>query len=206
MATDRRRVALLLVGCLGLCLPATARAQVPQGWVPLPADRTASALDMVKAWTPGAAHAGLAALAGEWTFTSRLWVAPGADPEVSSGTTSAVTRFGGRYLQVTMRGTLTGLAYEGFGLRAYDNTSGQYQSVWMDNLSTTLLYMTGTYDVAARAYTLEGDLADFVDPSKRVRVREVLTVIDADTYRVELYETRGASTFRRLEFLHARTR
>lgn len=181
-----------------------ALAQAPPSWAPLPKGQDAAARAMVDSWTPGEAHARLAALAGEWTFTSRLWLAPGTDPEVSSGTARAEMLLGGRYLQVTLRGRLTGLPYEGRGVRAFDNTTGQYQAVWMDSLSTTLLFMTGTYDAAARAYTLRAELPDLVDPSVRITAREVLTVLDANAHRVEVFETRGTETFKRLEFLYTR--
>lgn len=199
--------ALLSSTCLVAAAGTVARAQVvPPGRVPLPAEQVASATAMVKAWTPGEAHARLAQLAGEWTFTSKLWVVPGREPELSSGTASAVMLLGGRYLQTTIRGRLTGLPYEGVGVRAFDNTTGQHQSVWMDNLSSMLLCMTGSYDATARAYTMRGEVADLADPAARVAVREVLTVVDADTHRLEMFETRGAETFRRLEFVFTRVR
>ena len=197
--------------CRGvLCVPiwlglaSLAHAQVPPGWSPLPKDQDASAKAMVEAWTPGEPHARLAALAGRWCFTSKLWLTPASAPLVANGTATSAMQFRGRYLQTRIEGDLMGVGYEAVGVRAHDNTTGQYQSVWMDNISSMLLFMTGSYDAQTRTYTMHAEIADLADPPARVRVREVLTVVDANTHRVEMFETRGGETFRRLEFVYTR--
>lgn len=47
---------------------------------------------MMQKWmefaTPGEPHERLAERVGEWTFTTRMWSRPGAEPEASSGTRS----------------------------------------------------------------------------------------------------------------------
>ena len=50
----------------------------------------AQSADDMKKWmdamTPGDMQKGMAKMAGEWTYTSKLWMAPGQEPMVSSGT------------------------------------------------------------------------------------------------------------------------
>jgi hypothetical protein len=98
------------------------------------------------------------------------------------------------------------VAFEGFGLMAHDNTTGQYQSVWMDNMSTTLMFMTGSYDAAAKAFTMRTEMSDLVDPETKVPVRQVLKITDAETHTMEMFETRGGKETLTLEIRYARKR
>lgn len=51
---------------------------------------TAHQQAMMEAWqkaaTPGSNHKMLATLNGQWTFTTKMWMEPGASPETSTGT------------------------------------------------------------------------------------------------------------------------
>jgi hypothetical protein len=97
-----------------------------------------------KAMTPGAPHAALAESAGEWEFSGRFWMEPGAPPMESSGTASRSMLFGGRVLEEKVSSTFMGQAWEGLGLTGYDNVSGEYWSVWTDSMSTGVMLATGT--------------------------------------------------------------
>lgn len=197
--------ATLLAWTVTVCGAASATAQDTKKWTPIPKEDQAVFDGMVRASTPGEPHKLLATLAGEWTFRSKIWMNPDLPPEESSGTAALAMIMGGRYLRTTYAGLLAGVRFEGFGITGYDNTGGQYQSVWLDNTSTVLMFLTGTYDPAAKCLTLRSALNDLVDPAVMVPVREVLTFVDAKTHRLEVFETRKGRESKSLEMTFTRT-
>lgn len=196
----------MAVACVVAASHGVVLAQEKPGWTPISAEKEAMAVAMMKAMRPGEPHTRLASLAGEWTITTRLWMEPGTPPSESKGTASSTMVMGGRYLQTAYRGDMLGMAFEGFGLMAHDNTTGQYQSVWMDNMSTTLMFMTGTWDAAAKAFTMRTEMSDLVNPATKVPVRQVLTITDADAHTMEMFETRDGKEILTLEIRYARKR
>lgn len=194
----------LAVSCL--LLATAALAQEWPGWTPISKEKEETAVAMMKAMTPGEPHRRLATLAGEWTFTSRVWLEAGAPPSEGTGSATSTMVLGGRYLQSAYRGDLVGVAFEGFGLLGYDNTTEQYQAVWLDNMSTTLMFLTGAFDDASRTLTLRTALNDLVKPATKVPVREVLTIADADTHTRKVFETRDGRETLKLEIRYTRKR
>jgi hypothetical protein len=158
--------------------PAAASAQQPD-----------SAMIMQK-WqeymTPGPAHQRLAQDAGEWTWTSTFWATPDAPPEKSSGTMSARTIMGGRYLVEDWKGTAMNMPFEGHSLSGYDNAKGQHFSTWIDNFGTGVMTSWGSYDEASRTMTMKGS---FIDPvtGKEQSARSVMRRIDDGSFIFEMY-------------------
>lgn len=192
----------LVWGSAALLVPAASAQDRPAATVG--GDRGAYLSAMLKAMTPGPEHKVLASLAGEWTFASKTWFDPSLPPAESSGTATNTMTMEGRYLQGTMKGTLMGMPFEGFGVTAFDTTTGQYQSVWFDNMSTTLMFMTGSYDAAARTFTMRTEMSDLEHPSATIAVRQTLTIVDADVHRMELFETTRGRESRMLEIVFTR--
>ena len=194
-----------LLSCLLSACASQAFAQEP------PAGRAASSQEraymaaMMKAMTPGAPHRVLASMAGEWNVKTKMWM-EGAPPMESTGTATNTMIMEGRYLQSSFRGAMMGMMFEGVGLTAFDNTTGQYQSVWLDNMSTMLMYATGAYDPATKTMTLRTEMNDLLDPSIKVAVREVITIVDADTHTMEMFETRAGKESKSLEITYTRKR
>lgn len=170
-----------------------------------PGQQADSAMMMQK-WqeymTPGPAHRYLAQDAGEWTWNSTFWPAPGAPPQKGSGTTSARTIMGDRYLVEDVKGTAMGMPFEGQGITGYDNAKRQYFSVWIDNFGTGLMTSWGTRDEGTRTMTMNGS---FVDPTtgKEQRARTVKRHVDDDHFILEMYgAARDGKEFKTME-LHA---
>lgn len=103
-----------------------------------------------KAGTPGVAHTGLAATAGEYTVVIRSWSAPGAAPSESTGTASRKLMLGGRVVSEELQSSMYGQPYTGFGLTGFDNVTGKYWTTWNDSMTTGLTTATGTCDAQAR--------------------------------------------------------
>ncbi len=126
-----------------------------------------------KAMTPGFQHAALAEMEGTYSLTVKMWMEPGAEPMISTGTSLRRMIMGGRYLQETVRGTSMGQPFEGMGLTGYDNVRGEYWGTWIDNMSTGLMTSTGSWDQASDTGTFTGS---YVDPVSKQTVQSRMTL------------------------------
>ena len=147
---------------------------------------------MMKAWmefaTPSDGHKRLASLAGTWSTKSRFWVTPGAPPQENAGAAQIEWVLGGRYLQQTFTGEYMGKPFHGIGYWAYDNIKKKYLSAWMDDLGTSIMQMTGSMDKAGKTLTTTGAIAEVIT-KKPIKVKEVLTLVDAEHFTDEMWTT-----------------
>lgn len=181
----------LLVCTLGLFVAASAAGL---GWADQ--DKQAGAPDdaakkaMMEAWmkvaTPGEAHKMLEPFVGSWDTASTMWEAPGAPAQTSTGTAENSWVLGGRYVQQAFKGTYMGMPFEGIGFTGYDNYKKQYVGTWMDNFGTAVMVSAGSYDAAGKTMTLTADMDDFMT-GKRVTMREVVRIVDANKHVFEMY-------------------
>src|SRR5262245_57313765 len=146
-------LALLLV----LAVPAVAQEEPKPG---APAMDAAAQEAMMKAMSPGEPHKHLAKMAGDWTFTNKMWMAPGAPPMESSGTMHAEMILGGRYVQAVWKGDMMGMPLEGHGTEGYDNLAKKYVSTWMDNMGTSITYSTGNCEADGKKCESKGSMID----------------------------------------------
>ena len=145
---------------------------------------------MMEAMTPGEAHKQLARMAGDWTFTNKMWMAPGAPPSESTGTMHAEMILGGRYVQSVWKGNMMGQPFEGHGTDGYDNLAKQHVGTWVDNMGTGILYSTGTCDNAGKVCTANGDMIDPVT-KKKGSIKSVTTWTDNNNFKLELFGRDG---------------
>lgn len=205
-------VRVSVVGLLVLTLSQHARAQEKPKSLPAPpqaaspqAGAEKAMMDaMTKAMTPGDNHKLLASVAGDWTFTMTMWVDPAAPPQQYTGTATYTPIMGGRYVQSTARGVMMGMPFEGMGINAYDNLTKQFVSSWIDSFGTGLTTMTGTYDAATKTITYQGEMADMMQPTVMIKVRQLIRFVDTDRHVMEWYETRGGKEARTMEIAYTR--
>lgn len=150
--------AVLLAGALTLStVPAGAQeAEAPAGTPEMAAAMEA----MAKAGTPGEPHQHLAEMAGTWTSTVEFWMDPAGGPTTSVSTAERTMILGGRVLQERATGTVMGESFEGLGFAGYDNVTGEWWSIWTDNMSTGLMVMTGERDEESGTIVYEGEMSD----------------------------------------------
>ena len=90
-------------------------------------------------------HKLLAQLAGTWTYTVKMWMAPDAPPMESKG--SAVRRpiMEGRYFVANFTGEMKmpgedgkmkNFEFKGMSIEGYDNVQQKFVSTWCDNMGT----------------------------------------------------------------------
>lgn len=164
----------------GAALAQDKPKEPPKG--PSPAEMEA----MMKSMAPGAPQKQLARMAGDWTYTSKAWMAPDQPPTESKGTMHAETLLDGRYVEHHWKGDFMGMTFEGRGTEAYDNITKQYVNTWIDNMGTGIMNSTGTCDDGARKCTYSGMTSDPM-AGKPVPMRSVITWKDDNTFTNEMY-------------------
>ncbi|HYG65515.1 MAG TPA: DUF1579 domain-containing protein [Thermoanaerobaculia bacterium] len=146
---------------------------------------------MVAAATPGEAHKRMAQMAGNWTYTMTMWMAPGQPPMETTGTIESSMVLGGRYLQSTYKGNIMGQPFEGRGTDAWDNVSKEYIGTWMDNMGTGIMVTRGKCDdPACKKMTATGEMNDPMTGGP-VKVKMVTTHIDKDNFKFEMFMDHG---------------
>lgn len=141
---------------------------------------------MQKAASPGEMHKQMAKMAGDWTFTNTMWMAPGQPPVESTGTMHAETILGGRYVQSIWKGTVMGQPFEGRATEGFDNVSKQYVSSWVDNVGTGIMHSAGTCENGGKKCTATGTGSDPMTGGQST-MKSVITWVDDNTFKNEMY-------------------
>ena len=160
--------------------------------------------EMMKVWmeaaSPDAHHEGLAQMAGEWAFTTRSYENPEA-ATVSTGTTVKTMIMGGRYLQEDTQGESFGMPFHGMGLTGYNKTTGKYEWVWFDNMSTALMWGSGTMDGNKLTCYL-----DYIDPMTKMpqKAKTISTIESKDKHVFTWYNLAGDQETKMMEVEYVR--
>ena len=141
---------------------------------------------MQKAMSPGEPHKRLARLAGDWTFSQKMWMDPSQPPMDSAGTMHGEAILGGRYVQTTWKGNMMGMPFEGRSTEGYDNLAKKYVNSWVDNMGTGIIHSTGTCDDQGMKCSYKGDMIDPMT-GKPSYMRQEITWTDANTFKNEMY-------------------
>ena len=146
--------------------------------------------DNMKKWmdymTPGDMHKMLANGTGTWKAKTTYWMAPGGEAAVNEGSAVGEMILGGRYLMSKFTGSVMGMPFEGMSIEGYDNATKMFNSAWIDNMGTGIMYMTGKYDAATKQITYTGKA---VDPMSGIFVdmRQIVTYNNDGSTKMEMY-------------------
>lgn len=155
----------------------------------------------MKAWqdymTPGEVHKMLAADDGTWNEDITMWMDP-AKPTKSTATAENKMILGGRYQQSTHTGSFNGMPFEGMSLLGYDNAKKVFMSSWIDNMGTGIMNMEGKWDPATKTINFTGKSFDPIT-GKDMTVREVFTLVDKNTQKMEMYMTNDGKESKTME-------
>jgi len=158
-------------------------------------------------------HKLLGTLAGSWTNVVKMWMNPdpSAPPTQSSGTAVRKPLMGGRYFQADFTGKFPmpgpdgkakEMDFKGMSLEGYDNVKKKFFATWIDSMGTGLMYMEGSYDPTEKAFTFTGE--EEMMPGMKMKVREVLKVVDANHHTLEWFEDRGGKEVKTMEINYTR--
>lgn len=161
---------------------------------------------MMQAMTPGEHHKHIAQFAGKYEYTSKMWLAPGAPPMESKGSSVAEMVMGGRYLQDTVEGDAMGMPFTGLGWTAYNNITAEYTVAWIDNFSTGIMTASGSCSPDGKVLTFEG-ASPFPGAPEPVPFKQVLTLIDDSHHKMEWYmPSEQGEMFKTMELSYTRVK
>ncbi|MEO6542149.1 MAG: DUF1579 domain-containing protein [Ferruginibacter sp.] len=162
----------------------TTEVKTEEAWVPV--DSATMMKAMMDYGTPGEMHKMLASWNGTWNGETTMWESEGAAPKKSTGTAVNTMIYDGKYQSSTHKGNMMGMPFEGMSITGYDNASKKFVSTWIDNWSTGIMTMTGDWNAAAKTLTMSGTMPDMCRPGKMCTMKEVLTIIDDNTQKMEM--------------------
>jgi hypothetical protein len=161
---------------------------------------------MAKYGTPGEHQQHLKMTEGRWSTVVKMWPAPGAPPIESKGSAVHKMVLGGRYQDVSYKGTFFGQPWEGSGRGGFDRYKNKYVDTWSDNMSTMIMVSEGTCSDGGKKRTMTGTYDDPLT-GKSTTMRSILTIQDPDHFLLEMYTKAGSDPeFKMMEIHHARMR
>lgn len=154
--------------------------------------------------TPGDMQAMLAKQNGVWEAKSKMWMAPGMDAMEATGTMTTDMNLGNRYQQSTYKSEIMGMPFEGISTTAYDNTRKIFINTWIDNTGTSIMYSEGKWNEKTKSIEFMGNATDPM-AGRAMPFREVLTMIDDNHYKMEMYNAmEDGEMFKSMEIMYTR--
>ena len=157
-----------------------------------------------KAATPGPAHARLKPLAGQWTYTCKLWTDPTKPPVETKGTIVRRWILGGRFLTEKVSGTgLDGApkGFEGFGLYGYDNVLKKYSHTFACTMGTGT--STGEGVASKSGFTFKSHCSCPFE-QRTVTGRDEIRIVNRDKVVMTSYATVGDKPVKVMELVTIR--
>lgn len=187
----------IIIACiLSAFISLSAKAQMP--------DSATAMKNWMDYMTPSKEHQMMASWNGTWTGDITMWMAPGAPPTKSTGTTENSMILGGRYQQGIYKGSFNGMPFEGMSTLAFDKAKKVFISTWLDNMGTGVMMLEGPWDDTKKSVTLTGNMMDPMS-GKEVKVKEVFTVKDNNNQVMEMYALDATGTeFKTMEIKYKR--
>lgn len=136
--------------------------------------------------TPTEFHNNLKVLSGAWNCEITV-LTPGAPAQPSTGTMVNTFNLGGRFLVTAFNGEVFGQTFQGTGTWGYNTVSNRYESTWVDNMSTGIVFETGSYDNATKTFTMTGNFDDPQTGQKKTQ-KTVYTVNNENQYTINFFE------------------
>ena len=191
----------VLAGLL-LVLPVSADDKKKKSDSP---DEKAAIEAMMKAAEPGPMHKKLEPLVGKWEATMKMWMDPSKPPTESKATAEMKWVMGNRYILMHVNGEFAGMKFEGVGVTGYDNLKETYVGAWIDNFGTGISTSAGKVDDTGKVFTFESEEIDPVS-KKKMKTREVLKFIDADTYEDTFFKITDGKELKVMELTAKRAK
>jgi len=142
---------------------------------------------MMKAATPGEEHKALADMVGRWKSKVDIYMKPGEPPMTSTGTDEFKMDMDGRFLVQEHTGDMMGQPFKGHGIYGYDNVSGEYQSIWYDNMGTQIMAAKGAKSASPGDLKLAGKFTCPIHGASEFR--EELKKVSDNEYEFKMYTT-----------------
>src|SRR5262245_3725839 len=156
------------------------------------------------ACTPGAAHKLLEPLVGDWNVEVKMWMTPDAPPTITKGTAKNTWALKERFVQQEFSGELIGKPFRGISFTGYDNVRQKYRSVWIDDMSTTMVTSEGDADADGKVITLGGDYACAMTGDKHKQTKQIFRIISRDKHVFEMHDPTKGDNSKDMEITYTR--
>ena len=137
-------------------------------FAPAQAQDDAEMQAMMAAAAPGPHHSALAAKAGSYKTTSKMWMEPGQAPMETAGTAELTVLMDGRFVEEVDKAEMMGMPWEGRGIFGYDNITGKHTGTWFDSFGTMMMSFEGTCTEHCKTVSLSGTYIDPITRTEKV--------------------------------------
>ena len=163
-------------------------------------------MEKMKALTaPSEAHKALEPFVGTWTYTGEFRMTSDALAQAMTGTQENTMAYGGRFLKQEITGPWMGETFHGLGYTGFDNIKGEYVSVWLDDMATGIMTMTGSFDAATQTLAQSGSNSCPLTGEKARASRSTWTVLDSNhTVYTSYMAGPDGSEFKSMEITYTR--
>src|SRR5262245_20530546 len=137
---------------------------------------------------PGPEHELLKQMEGAWSAKVKAYMEPGKEPMESTADYTAKMEVGGLFLVGEIKGKMGGEDFFARTISGYDTFKKKYTGIWVDNMSSALYTLDGSFDKAGKVYSevLEGP-----NPfsGEKMTMRLVTEIKDKDNLLLKMYGT-----------------
>src|SRR5262245_12866373 len=154
--------------------------------------------------TPGPAHQALEPLVGDWNAEVKMWMTPDAPPTITKGTAKNNWALKGRFVQQEFSGEVMGKPFRGISFLRYDHVRQKYRSVWIDDMSTTMVTSEGDADTGGKIITLGGDYACAMTGDKHKQTKQIFRFLSRDKHVFEMHDPTKGENSKEMEITYTR--
>lgn len=139
---------------------------------------------------------------GQWD--AKVTIFQNGTTESFTGIQTNTLGLGNRFLNTAFRGQVGGGDFAGSGTMGYNNVTKQYESTWIDSMSTWITFENnGTYDSSTKTLTLKGQCTD-PNTNQKKSTRTVYTVNSNTQYTCTSFETVSGKETKTMEIVYTR--
>ncbi len=167
----------------------------------------------MKSIQPGKQHEFLKQFVGEWTTTTRMFMAPGAPPMEVQGTASLSMIHGERFLKQDFAGNMAmpgpdgkvvTVPWTGLGVTGYDNNRKLFSFSWTDSMSTGIILGSGALSKDGKTITCFGQMDEPMTGEMGKAVRFTTRAVANDTWTFQIDEVVYGDPFKVVEVEYKR--
>lgn len=183
--------------------PAAPSAAQPKG--DKPAAAAPGMEEMMAAMRPGEMHKKLEPMVGNFDVVVKFWMAPGMPEQSSKGSSSNKWVYDGRFVEQSFSGEMMNMPFKGTGYTGFNTVAKQYESFWMDSMSTGMMMSSGKLSDDGKTINWSGE-SDDPATGKRVKIRMVTKMTDANSHTMEMYAPGpDGKEFKTMEIVYTRS-
>ena len=197
----RNMITCAFLACILFSIPAVAQeeAEAPT----MTPEQQAEMMAWMELAAPGPHHEHMAPFVGTWKGKVQMWMGPEAPEMTEESTAEVAWIMGGRFLEWRQTGEFGGMPYESRAIEGYNNGDKRYESMWMDNFGTLMVFYTGQCSDDGKTRVIEGSFTNPMDGSV-IEQKNVYTWIDDDHFQVETFMKMGDEEYKQMEMLYQR--